>query len=475
MARLTGDIVAGFREQEEIKAAVGGLPPGFIVGFTPTVSDGKLTISAGIANILGQRVSVGTTTITFQDWIAYQLGGFNYYLYLTLAGTFKVDNIDPEYSEEQYYPIHRISGWRYICTFFFDTDKQIEYTEITDLIVGISVDPSEGDRRALVTSDQILLQEWTEGAWSTVNGIKIGGAIAGIFLSLMGCRWLVNPEVDVTAEENELFPGPGEVFSLDNTYNNQFGIDTWAAHTSVSFTAATKKFGTHALTCVDPTFNGVLTTNADAEPKEPHAMSAWCYSGSAFAAMNWEMGWQFGWDGSSTTYGSYVRLEIGATGILTLHWHDDYDSETDSQVITTLTAATWYHIALVWDYDADDVHVVVNGTVTTVAIYDFNETGLRSSEQFRSAWVLDKDQGHVIDDVAVVKNHLIDPDVFVQHYNHGVAWSYVDLNAKDLIIRPATGGRVMINEAQARGVHVSTSDPTSGDGEDGELWFVREA
>jgi len=319
-----------------------------------------------------------------------------------------------------------------------------------DMRMWMGMDP-QGNQVAGTDAAQLVVQEYTGTRWSTVNKVVVGSIVAGIFLSMVGCRWLVSPETVITAEENELFPGPGELFAFNNDYLNQHGEDTWAAKQNVAFTTGSK-FGSHAITCTDPTWNGVLTTNADALPKYPHAMSAWIYSGSAFAAMNWKMGWQFGWDGAATSYGSHVELQIDNAGRLRLYWHDDYDDTGDNEVITAFTgdgyldAQTWYHFGMIWDYDNDEVIVVVNGEFQTVAIYDFNELGLRDSEQFRSSWLLDKDQDHRIDDLAVTKNYLIDPDIYVQHYNHDVAWSG-DYNAKDVIIRPATGGKVMLANA----------------------------
>ena len=47
-----------------------------------------------------------------------------------------------------------------------------------------------------------------------------------------------------------------------------------------------------------------------------------------------------------------------------------------------------------------------------------------------------------LDDISSVKDVLVDSDIYVQHYNHDLAWNG-EFNAKDLIIKPATGGKIM--------------------------------
>jgi hypothetical protein len=293
---------------------------------------------------------------------------------------------------------------------------------------------------------------------------------------------VINPEAVLDEYDNELYPGPGEVFTLDNTYNNQYGADTWWAHVNLQFQTSPKKFGTHSLEHDGST--GALSTQRDLTPKQPQGMSYWYYSGAMDGIDNGQSYWQFGWDGAATTYDSYLALWLDhptENGVV-IAWHDDYDSETDkSAVLQVLSPNTWYHVGLIWDYAVDQVIVVINDTVHTVDVYDFNELGLRDSEPMHFVWALDSNRDTAIDDVSSAKDVLVDSDVYVQHYHHNVPWSPVGASAKDVILKPADGGAVRVMDTDeyiggaVRNVHISTSDPTAADGENGELWFVREA
>lgn len=125
---FTPDVVARFKSRvDETQAAVAGLPPGYRVGFVPSLSDGKLTVSAGIAEVQGQKIQKPTTLLSFSEWGAIPIGGFTYYLYLTRSGDYTVENQEPVYSPSLYYQVHPTAQHRYILALYLDSNKDIIY------------------------------------------------------------------------------------------------------------------------------------------------------------------------------------------------------------------------------------------------------------------------------------------------------------------------------------------------------------
>ncbi len=318
--------------------------------------------------------------------------------------------------------------------------------------------PDEGDRRIYLDDDEIRLEEYTEGGWTTVKGIKIGGALAGIFLSAVSCQWFLHPEVVLANGANELFPGPGELFTLDNTYENQDGEDTWTAKTNVGFVVTPKKFGTHALQPATGAGFAYLTGQDNLTAGSPHAQSGWYYSGTFGnpSATNDTMRFEFGYDSGSGFFVNIATLTIdNDDGQVSFGWFDGWTVDPPSvENLMIMEEDTWYHLAMVWDFATDTMHCIINGTVYSVACGPWDPDGVQGDSpkdnyELNFAWRLDRVHDDIaLDDLSVTKNYLIDPDVYVQHYNHNVAWNG-EFNAKDLIIKPAAGGVVQIIDGLA--------------------------
>jgi len=538
---ISRDQVERFRNPYEAKentAAISGLPPYYLVGFEPSISEGRLTIGSGTASVDGTSVSLGDTLITDSHWAVNKVGSFTYYIYVIKSGDFLVDIIAP--TDANRVLSHPYRDGRYIMHIEVDTNLdislaakalpselsagdlsnatardqlalQLGYTDYATMVTQVSTDgsiitsggylradlieadsivasmiasgtitaeematsalqamfaaigyqitvgfdgtgtqasPDEGDRRAYIDEDELLLQEYSGGGWATVNGIKIGGAVAGIFLSMVGCRMVVNPEVTPTAAENEVFPGPGRLYDLENDFLDQNG-EAIAADSNVVFTASPVKFGTYAATAYGEAANGALTGFADGTPGESQAISAWYYTG-LMGTQNEEWVFDFGWDGASTTYGSYMKIEFGSAGVINLEWWDDYAGAGDNVTsFVTLSSETWYHIAFIWDpaptiSDEGLVRIIVNDTEYPITVDGFTAAGIRDSEPVRANFILDKDETTAIDDLAILKDYQINSDVFIQHYNHNLSWNASGITAKDLVLRAAEGGRVVV-------------------------------
>lgn len=175
MGKITQDVIASFRNNtfgQQVRAAVAGLPPLYLSGFEPSITDGVLTIGAGEASINGNRVSTGATVIDNTDWTCLRLGSANYYVYLRPEGTFFVDNLVPVSNETTRVLAHRYLSGRYIMHLELDSTRAI--------IIAAKALPSElsaGDLSNAVARDQIAEQLGYTDYATMITAVTSNGSI----------------------------------------------------------------------------------------------------------------------------------------------------------------------------------------------------------------------------------------------------------------------------------------------------------
>lgn len=211
-SNLTRARVEAFKRQtEENEAGVGGLPPAYIVGFSPSIgTDGLLTIGPGVASIQGQRVDKSETVITESHWDINRLGSFTYYLYLDRYGGYHVDIISPIYAPDLLYPVHKILRYRYIATLKLNSQMKIQWAQtlLQDEIAAQNLAfinsvgtqtrqaPESGDIRIYVGKDpegdqdvtdpiEIAIKEFNSENWETRFNVAVrsGGNVVDQFVS----------------------------------------------------------------------------------------------------------------------------------------------------------------------------------------------------------------------------------------------------------------------------------------------------
>jgi hypothetical protein len=137
----------------ERRAAIAGLPPLYLAGFEPSISAGRLTVSAGEASVDGNRLSTEETLITEEHYVVPRLGSTGYYLYLGKYGAFFVDIIAPRVDDDTRVLSHRFRDGRYILYFELNSDREVS--------IAHKALPSElaaGDLANATARDQLAIQ-----------------------------------------------------------------------------------------------------------------------------------------------------------------------------------------------------------------------------------------------------------------------------------------------------------------------------
>ena len=170
---ISRDQVERFRNPYEAKentAAISGLPPYYLVGFEPSISEGRLTIGSGTASVDGTSVSLGDTLITDSHWAVNKVGSFTYYIYVIKSGDFLVDIIAP--TDANRVLSHPYRDGRYIMHIEVDTNL--------DISLAAKALPSElsaGDLSNATARDQLALQLGYTDYATMVTTVSTDGSI----------------------------------------------------------------------------------------------------------------------------------------------------------------------------------------------------------------------------------------------------------------------------------------------------------
>jgi hypothetical protein len=339
------------------------------------------------------------------------------------------------------------------------TTAYIGFNSVTGTTTQAS--PGEGDTVIKLSALSIAFLEYTGGAWVTSNSIAIGGFIAGLFLNMIGCGGIYHPANPPTA--TELLPNPYfRVFGFNNVYTDQNGLDDWAGKTNCAFDSTYKKFGTHSLTATNTnilTLTGQTTGNTN----QSQSFAGWVYfthtGGGATAAYDYEF---LDLTGTSVNYifiylskransdAIRLRLKVAKAGSVVLNYEHD----------VILSQSSWYYVGACYNYVTDKIYLILNNIITDCGVLGGTWT---AATQFYLRLRFYQNYATVIgtitsygDELLYYYDKYLDPNLLVQHYNHGVAWD-TSLSRADLLMRPNTDGRVMLTGPLGKTLYGSAS------------------
>jgi len=295
--------------------------------------------------------------------------------------------------------------------------------------------PAEGDRRMYIDGDEIGFEEYTGGAWATVNSIKLGGVDAnGIFAPFLQCRGVINSQGDTPGQE--FFPENGyRVFNFENNYADQNGVDDWSTKSNVALSTVQKKFGSYSLFATAGN-KGYLAALGTWTVGKSQSLGCWLYFpnlppvGYNLISLGTNVG------------GDSVALHISGSTLYASAWLGG--TPTTVQATESLTAGQWHYGALVYNKIANTITVVLNNEKVSASVSgSWAATGTPNNFLYvNNAFVVGAETvTNYIDEYLLAFDKLIDPDIFIQHYNHNQPWD-TDFTAKDLALIPQPGGRL---------------------------------
>jgi len=295
--------------------------------------------------------------------------------------------------------------------------------------------PDEGDRVNYIDLDEYTLYEYTGGAW--VVRLKIGGAIAGLFLAATSCVLVYHP--DNPPDSAELFPGSNyRIFNFENNAEDHLGVDDWLTKTPDPpiFSSTYKKFGTYSLYANATDISYLFSITSWGTIGLSENGGAWIrpvyVSGSP--ATNTIISLQ------DVSGNNRIHLAVRYVSSkwyvqLTIRKNTTY---TVIDATTELTDNAWNYIAFSYNSVTNTAYLISNNI-----IYSDNPTGTWGSGNFQLSIIAvnNTTHSHYIDELVIAPDQYITPNIWAQHYNHNVVWN-TDYGYKDTSFRPASGGIV---------------------------------
>ena len=317
---------------------------------------------------------------------------------------------------------------------------QAQFMKITGSVTigyegtGTIASPDEGDRMHYIDGDEDGYVEYTAGAWSAFNRIKFGGTVGGLFYPFLQCLGVINPQADEVSAE--FFPSAEfRVFNFENNYEDQHGVDDWSTKVDVALTTAQKKFGLRSLFATANNDGSLATPSTYWSVGEDQAFGIWFYPTVYSPTLGFSP--IFCYRTVTDTleiivFDDKVRMLIQKGG-----------NTTTNDFTIALPLNTWHFIGLIYDSSLDKIYLVVNDEIVSWTTFPGTwNTGTKGALVVVSGNNYNGST-YYLDEALFAPDQLIDPDIFVQHYNHNVAWN-TDVSAKDVLLKPAEGGRVII-------------------------------
>lgn len=315
---------------------------------------------------------------------------------------------------------------------------------------GSLASPSEGDRRIRYYDGEIYSEEYTGGAWSMANGLKLFAAAAAIASMVMGCG-LYNPNLSDPGTES--FPGKDyRIFNFENNYEDQLGNDDWVFKTNCAFSSSIKKFGTYSLFA---TINntGLLQGAGSGTLGESQTLAAYFYLVEILSGATGTYGNLFRFTGDApgsadaivtdiyydTDSKWYIRIRVVKTGVTVYSYVIPHEISTEVQ----------HYVGFVYDSDNDIVITIIDNTQYNSGIlggsWETPDT-LSLKINSRNNDTLDGGGPTVsvyIDEFVYAYDMKIDPDILIQHYNHGIPWE-TNYSQQDTVLIPGALGRCFL-------------------------------
>lgn len=271
--------------------------------------------------------------------------------------------------------------------------------------------PAEGDKQWIITTSGIKAQERTGGSWSDMTGLQLFAAATALSF-MVGCG-LTNPNTETPGTEP--FPGKNHrVFMFENNYEDQHGINDWDTKQDVVCSTVQKKFGSYSLFATSGN-NGHLQTKTDyANIGESQSMGAWVYvtnrTGTpgywgpiALIAAVDNLKASIYEDGS----GIKICGIINKNGTVT-YLYSDY-----------VTVDTWHYIAFSYNSTLNEFYLVIDNVMLSTTPPGtwgsgtwYIQVSTKNGTQMKV----------YTDEACFAPDQYIHPDIWVQHYNHGIPW-----------------------------------------------------
>lgn len=432
-----------------IETELSSLPEGYIQGGELTITLGDVIVKPLIANIQGKQVSrPNPTNIRAMKWITPKINNTTFYIYIDRYGFFFVDTVADIAIQGRYGTYNPRTLTRFVGKIYVNGVGFYVTTEIIGIqIIGYSgegsnAEPKEGDRRVFIDDDEIGFEEYTGGDWTTVNSIKLGGSSSnGLFYPFFQGQGSVNTLADEISQE--FFPG-GRLVTFEDSFNDQNGVGPTASQ-FIEVTTTGKKFGTNA---GGPTHSSSLGrisyTDTTILNDSPIGVSMYMFKPTTTGSGNDVIGQiNYTVDGQNSA-------------VLNLFYDSDNDviflrgkivvsaaeTEVDSSSFS-VAVGVHHYVSFGWDGNTT-IFVTVDDNSEELILNISSVSGSPTTQSFLAS-ANNTTNPRYIDEVQFSTGSEVNSDLFIQHLNHNVAWN-TDFSAKDYIIKPATGGAVIIDQ-----------------------------
>lgn len=236
-----------------------------------------------------------------------------------------------------------------------------------------------------------------------------------------GEYWSENIDLTITAYIWNLEPGIESypencrVFNFEDNYEDHLGIDDWNSKIDLDLNSSVVKYGSYSLTGMSGNLGIIRTNDNWGTIGESQSCGFWIYIDDELVEGLYSLLSIY----SSIENVIRIRLEIDDSGIFPIMIIEKGNIETilEGDYIDT---EEWYYVGICYNSGSNTAYFVVNDTINTISPSG-TWTG---SNNFLLQLTIANYTNIVynIDELCIVADKFIDPQVFVDHYNHNVPW-----------------------------------------------------
>lgn len=316
--------------------------------------------------------------------------------------------------------------------------------------------PNEGDKRLYIDGTKIAFEEYTGGAWSAVNGVKVGGLDSNNFLyPIIQCRGMINPLADEV--NTEFYPG-GDFHHLtfEVDYSDQNGLTPDSGLTeNVTRTTSWKKFGSYSLFATSGNrgtlaFTDVITLGNNLSVAEWINITV-AEQDVYISSCEYRVDASNLYHAMIYYHSSAGKFEAGFKEMVSGAYAQDVSVSLPVSVADVTSKP--HYIGFILSFTEQKFYLIVDNSIASAAITPLTLSDAKTSDyMFFRAF---NDYGSTgykatmyCDDIIFSLSDNFNTDVLIQHYNHNQPWN-TEYSAKDLILKPAEGGKVIIDDVEA--------------------------
>jgi hypothetical protein len=320
---------------------------------------------------------------------------------------------------------------------------QAVFAQITgELIVGasyqIGTTPPEGALKTIIQGGILANKEYLGGAWVTL--VQVGGTDAARWY--LQARGLIQVGVDPSITDmGDPMPSGFKRFKFDADYKDEAGSDPWTTKTHNSIVADSIAKRANVLALDGSSSTGELSETAT---------NVWTKGNSCCidlihycASPTGEFSIFYFSDGSVDVFG--LRSDGNNNKIRAFVYKNGTVTYLDSGTVNLLA---YNHISAGYDSASDKMYLVVNGVATQSGSAIGGAWGAGGSKKtaFFGVGVVARFSDALLKTTAMLDTTIAASIAKAQaHYASGQPWSYAAIDSrKDLLLIPATGGRVRI-------------------------------